>query len=378
VTILRAAMVGGGVALVVLTARSIVGTLIVPRGLSSWISRAVGRATRAPFVFVADRCTRYETKDRVLAPQAPLTLLALLLCWLGLFLVAYTALVFGLSDIGLGEALRQAGSSLFTLGFDTSRQADVTALEFAAAATGPLVIALQIAYLPTIYAAYNRRETDVTLLQSRAGEPAWGPEVLARHRLVNILDSLPEFYRGWERWAADVAESHTNYPSLIDFRSPRPLRSWVVGLLAVLDSAALYLAIAPSRAPSEARLCLRMGFTCLREICDALRLPYDPDPRPDLPLQLEYAEFLGAVHRLEEVAFPMERTPEEAWAHFRGWRVNYEGTAYALAARLDAVPALWSGSRRRSAAVMAPDRPPDRLPESPDVTHPPSYGRFKA
>src|SRR5665811_1859372 len=97
-------MVGGGVALVVLTARSIVGTLIVPRGLSSWISRAVGRATRAPFVFVADRCTRYETKDRVLAPQAPLTLLALLLCWLGLFLVAYTALVFGLSDIGLGEA----------------------------------------------------------------------------------------------------------------------------------------------------------------------------------------------------------------------------------------------------------------------------------
>jgi len=282
VTILRAAMVGGGVALVVLTARSIVGTLIVPRGLSSWISRAVGRVTRAPFVFVADRCTRYETKDRVLAPQAPLTLLALLLCWLGLFLVAYTALVFGLSDIGLGEALRQAGSSMFTLGFDTSRQADVTALEFAAAATGPLVIALQIAYLPTIYAAYNRRETDVTLLQSRAGEPAWGPEVLARHRLVNILDSLPEFYRGWERWAADVAESHTNYPSLIDFRSPRPLRSWVVGLLAVLDSAALYLAIAPSRAPSEARLCLRMGFTCLREICDALRLSYDPDPRPDL------------------------------------------------------------------------------------------------
>src|SRR5664280_1432387 len=89
-------MVGGGVALVVLTARSIVGTLIVPRGLSSWISRAVGRVTRAPFVFVADRCTRYETKDRVLAPQAPLTLLALLLCWLGLFLVAYTALVFGL------------------------------------------------------------------------------------------------------------------------------------------------------------------------------------------------------------------------------------------------------------------------------------------
>src|SRR5674536_365085 len=120
-----------------------------------------------------------------------------------------------------------------------------------------------------------------------------------------------------------------------------------------------------------------MGFTCLREICDALRLPYAPDPRPDLSLQLEYAEFLGAVHRLEEVAVPMERAPEEAWAHFRGWRVNYEGTGYALAARLDAVSALWSGYRRRSAAVIAPDRPPDRLPESPDVT-PVSYTHLRA
>ena len=72
----------------------------------------------------------------------------------------------------------------------------------------------------------------------------------------------------------------------------------------------------------------------------------------------------------------MERSAEEAWPHFRGWRVNYEPLAYELASRVDAVPALWSGPRRKLRAVMAPNRPPDRKPETPDVTHPPSYGRF--
>lgn len=163
-----------GVALVVLTSASILSTLVVPRGLSSRLSKAVGRATRVPFVVLADRCSSYLAKDRVLAPEGPVILIVLLASWLLLFLLAYTLLIYGLAGIGLGEALRQAGSAMFTLGFDTSREADVTALEFAAAATGPLVIALQIAYLPTIYAAYNRRETDVTLLQSRAGEPSWG------------------------------------------------------------------------------------------------------------------------------------------------------------------------------------------------------------
>jgi hypothetical protein len=79
------------------------------------------------------------------------------------------------------------------------------------------VIALQIAYLPAIYSAYNRRETLVTMLESRAGVPAWGPELLVRHRLVAITDTLPELYDEWEQWSAEVNESHTkrvNYESL--------------------------------------------------------------------------------------------------------------------------------------------------------------------
>ena len=96
-------------------------------------------------------------------------------------------------------------------------------VDFLAAGTGLVLVALQIAYLPTIYSAYNRRETLVTLLESRAGAPAWGPELLIRHQLVGLdRQPRPACSREWERWAADVAESHTSYPSLLYLRSPRP------------------------------------------------------------------------------------------------------------------------------------------------------------
>src|SRR5205085_11630193 len=93
-----------------------------------------------------------------------------------------------------------------------------------------------------------------------------------------------QFYLDWERWAADVSESHTNYPILTRFRSPEPSSSWLVALVAVLDSAALWLAFSPDRAPAtEARLCLRMGFIALRSIAATAGLPVDHVPDPDGP-----------------------------------------------------------------------------------------------
>lgn len=365
-----------GLFVVLGTSSSLIRTLIVPRGLTSRLTAVVSRAVRRGFLLVADRYDRYEAKDALLAPLGPITLTATLAVWLNCYLLGFWMLQMALGGHGPGASLRETGSSMFTLGFASSPGAGSLLVDLVAAATGPIVVALQISYLPTLYAAYNRRETEVTLLQSRAGEPAWGPEILARHQLVGILDSLRDFYAAWERWAADVAESHTNYPILVDFRSPKALRSWVVALLAVLDSAALYNAALPHEAPSEARLCLRMGFLCLRDVAGTLGIHYDEDPRPDAEIQLTFEEFLEAYRRLEEVGFTMERSAEEAWPHFRGWRVNYEPLAYELASRVDAVPALWSGPRRKLRAVMAPNRPPDRKPETPDVTHPPSYGRF--
>jgi hypothetical protein len=226
-----------------------------------------------------------------------------------------------------------------------------------------VLVALQIAYLPTLYSAFNRRETLVTLLESRAGAPAWGPEILIRHHLVDLVGSLPDLFSEWERWGADVAESHTSYPSLLYLRSPRLANSWVVSLVAVMDAAALSLAIDPDGAPVEARMCVRMGFTCLRDIAQVTRIPFDPDPSPDDPIELPREEFDAAYDRLREIGYRITRSRDDAWSHFRGWRVNYERVAYALANALDAPPARWTGPRRLfPGESLAPTRPVDRQP----------------
>ena len=181
-------------------------------------------------------------------------------------------------------------------------------------------------------------------------------------RGVKVLGLSVDPVDNHTKWAADIAESHTNYPMLIRFRSPRPLQSWLIALLAVMDSAALLLALCPSRDRIEPRFCLRMGFSALREIATTVGIPVDDDPDPDGQIQLSYQDYLAGVTKLVDVGFPVERGAEEAWPHFRGWRVNYESTVYALAAATDAVPALWSGPRRSPAEQIPPVRPKARRP----------------
>jgi hypothetical protein len=218
------------------------------------------------------------------------------------------------------------------------------------------------------------------MLQSRAGSPAWGPELLARHQLVGINDALPQLYADWEQWAAEVTESHTTYPVLLLFRSPEPWLNWIIGLLAVLDAGAMQLALSPSTAPSQTRLCIRMGFTLFNRLAGSLGYPVDDDPDPDSPIQLTYEEFASAVEKLALVGFPMERSAEEAWPQFRGWRINYEASAYRLADAFTAPLAPWSGTRRNlRAGVVEPRRPPHRAPAAvakfvnarPEVVNPP-------
>ncbi|MDI2130922.1 hypothetical protein [Yinghuangia seranimata] len=341
---------------------SVVRTLVIPRPTPSGFTRLVQKLLHTPFQLVADRCRTPEAKDRVLGPLAPLSILLTLVGWLLFFLVGYALLEVAVSDLGPADAAREAGSSLLTLGFASADRGALTAVDFAAAATGPITVGLLVGYLPTLYGAYARRESEVTLLQSRTGDPPWGPEILTRYAQVDLLDSLPDLFRNWERWAAEVSESHTTYPVLVHFRSPRASRNWLIAMLAVMDAAALQLAINPSRPQAEARLALRAGFVCLREIADSKGIPYDPDPTPCAPVELSYDEFLDGIAHMSGQNFPMERTPEEAWPQFRGWRVNYEALAYRLARDIDAVPALWSGPRRTSGPTLAPRTPVDRKP----------------
>ncbi len=353
-----------GLLIVLATVLSVLFTLVLPRqpaGIER-ITLVVNRSVRLFFVALSRLAESYEGKDAILAPTAPIALLAQLLFWAAMLVIGFALMLMG-SVHHLSDGLLQSLTALFTVGAVHIGGKENAGIDIAVGAIWVVIVALQIAYLPALYSSYNRREGLVALLESRAGEPAWGPELLIRHQLVGINDTLPELYAAWEEWSADVAESHTTYPVLLLFRSPQPWLSWIDGLLAVLDAGAMHLALAPSTAPSQARLCLRMGFTLLHRIAGSLGWAWDPDPNPDGPIELRYEEFAEAVALLEASGFPTERTAEEAWPDFRGWRVNYEQVAYRLADRGTAPPAPWSGPRRHlRTGVVPPHRPPQRRP----------------
>jgi hypothetical protein len=362
------AWLGFAVGLYVVTSTmfSVVGTLVVPRGVNSHISRAVDRALDIGFLQLTRRVQSYERRDRILAWQAPLSLLIRLAVWLGLLVAGFALLLLPSMDGRIAAAFSHAGSSMFTLGYAAPTGTGSTTLEYMAAFTGLVVIGLQVGYLPTLYSAFNRRETEVSLLGSRAGVPAWGPEILARTRWgiedSDIPSLLDELFTAWERWAAEVAESHTTYLTLARLRSPRPLTHWLIALIAVMDAAALHLALNPSREPKlSPRLSLRMGFVALQQIAAFMGLPAPDDPDPDGPVTVSFDEFRAATAMLREVGYPIEQTDEEAWPHFRGWRANYDAVARLLARQLDAPPALWTGTRRWPSTPIAPRRPPARF-----------------
>ncbi|MHB1988738.1 MAG: hypothetical protein ACYCSF_12280 [Acidimicrobiales bacterium] len=367
-----------GLAIVAATGGSMTATFVTPRG-KPWgirIASLVNRTVRLIGVSLARPIRRFERKDAVLATIGPACLLAQLATFLGLFLLGFTIALWPYAS-SLGSAFSLASAQLFTVGLVHVRGRGNSALEVFAAVTGGVAIALQIGYLPAIYQAFNRREALVTLMESRAGLPAWGPELLIRHQLVSSLDALAGLYRDWEMWSADLAESHVSYPILLFFRSPEPGYSFVLALLAILDAAALQLSLMPSSAPSEARFCLRMGFTALRRIAETLGWRYDDDPRPEADIELSFEDFAYAVDLISQTGISLERTAEQAWPHFRGWRINYESLAYRLADRIVAPRAPWSGDRRHlSVETIMPRRPPHRSPDgsvSDEARHRPSY-----
>jgi hypothetical protein len=356
-----------GAFLVIATAWSVIGSLVVPRRILSRLARSVARAVNGAFHSVADSFDSYEARDRILAAQAPIQLIVLVVVWLAVFEVGFALLLWPtMTSGGLAGAFTLAGSSLCTLGYLAPQTSGSRAFVDIAAFVGLGTVALQIGYLPTLYAAFNRRESLVTMLDSRAGVPSWGPELLARTHYglgsgISAMGQLPELFEDWERWSADVSESHATYLALVNFRSPRPLSSWLTAQLAVLDAAALYLSLVPD-APGavSARLCLRGGFTCLATIARARGFEIPEDADPTNGIMLTYQEFVDAIDRLARVDFPLERPSEEAWTEFVGWRVNYETAAYALAYAIDAPPALWSGPRRHPIPPIPPLRPPTR------------------
>ena len=215
------AAVAGGL-LVLAAVSSVTATLIVSRQVNSRLARWVDRAVDWVYEQLAWRFADYRQRDRMRATQAAAVLLGQLATWLIVAYVGFALLLWPFAARGVVSAFIDAGSSLFTLGFAEPAGTAPTVIVFLAAATGLVILTLQIGYLPTLYAAFNRRETQVALLNERAGSPSWGPELLARTHYalgtgVSTLDTMPDLYAQWENWAADVAESHTTYAVLVPF-----------------------------------------------------------------------------------------------------------------------------------------------------------------
>jgi hypothetical protein len=344
-TFLRVVGLIVGVIVLGSAALSVFTALVVPRVTSSRAMRTVALVIGGTVRRILPRLPTYEVRDRMMSFVGPAAMITLFIVWLGALVLGFGLITWWSSGQSLGSALEIAGSSVFTLGIATSPGSGTKAIEIIAAGVGLLVVALEIGYLPALYNAFSARETEVTLLATRSGTPAWGPEILARHHMLDNIDELSPLYADWERWAAAVSESHANYPALIWFRSPVSSRSWLLGLVAIMDSAALYHAVSPSQSPRQARLCLSMGTNCLRSMAGALQISFDPDPIPTAGTRLTKEEFAAGFGRLEEVHFPLERDLNDAWRHFQGWRINYESIVDTLTRLIMPPPAPWFLSR---------------------------------
>jgi predicted permease len=175
----------------------------------------VATAVNATFRLIVRPVGSYRWRDRIMAAQAAVILLGQLAVWLGSFYVGYTLLIWPTTR-SIGVAFRSVGPALWTFGSPDTHGFFETAVLDTAAMAGLVTVTLQIAYLPALYAAFNRRENEIALLNSRAGSPSWGPELLARTHYAlgsgtSALDTLPGFYGEWERWAADITESHAEF-----------------------------------------------------------------------------------------------------------------------------------------------------------------------
>jgi len=339
-----------GFALVGSALTSAIITLVLPRGGNTRTAHRVIRMTRWVLTRTAGRGS--ARRERALALLAPVALLLMPIAWLLQIWVGFAGLYLaaGLEPVGdtaldaVWRALFLSGSSLLTLGFATGDRVVHHLLTFTEATLGLGVVTLLIAYLPTMYAAFSQRETQVALLAVRAGTPPSASEMLWRYHRIGNDHELGTAMLEWEEWFAQLTETHTTLTTLPLFRSSDPSQSWVTAAGTVLDAASLLHAAVVDAPKAPAALCIRAGFLALRAIADEWALPYDADPSPGDPIAISREEFDRAWERLRDNGNELVDV-EQAWVDFAGWRVNYDTPLLALAEMLEAPVAPWTSDR---------------------------------
>lgn len=334
-----------GFLLVYATLASALRTFVLPRSENVFLTRLVFDILYRIFSFRLRWAKSYAQRDRIMAYFAPLALLLLPIVWISGVSLGYTAMFWAVGIETWFDAFFVSGSSLLTLGFAPVSGLGQEILAFSEATLGLGLVALLIAYLPTMYAAFSRREAAVTMLEVRAGAPPWAVTMIERFFRIQGLPRLEEQWVMWEVWFTELEETHTSFSPLVFFRSPKPDHSWITAAGAVLDAAALSASTLDIGRNPQAELCIRAGFLALRSIADFFRIPYDPDPAPSDPISISRQEFDEVYDRLASQGVPLKPNRDQAWRDFAGWRVNYDAVLLVLAGLTMAPYAPWSTDR---------------------------------
>lgn len=343
--------------------RAAVGVMLVPRPAYTKLAQIVGAVTKWAFGAVAVRSRDYLALDRILAAQGPATVLAFLVLFLTIFVVAFALIFYGLGGSDFAEAVARSGSGMTTLGFETVKEPAGMIFMFVAAFLGSTIIAVFIGFLLTLYAAYTAREAGVSELSLLTGEPAWGPEMIVRTRRVHDTPTTGAVEK-WITWMCALRINQYIYPLLNHFRSPMANRHWATSLLALLDATAIRIAaLEEETEPSLVRFLAEGANTMhmLRRSEMARNAPAsdhddvtawrfereilaaDKTPVGDPGITRE--EWDAAMKFLSGNGIQLKADREAAWKTFACIRAHYAPPAYYLTNTLFAPPAPWSGPR---------------------------------
>jgi Ion channel len=337
-----------GILLLVWALLDVFRTLVTPRAARGRfrLSRMLFRTMWPPWRWVGLRTKTVQARERVLAAAAPFFFFVLLVGWVSIALLGYALILWspafvhgiGVGGSSFGNALYTSGTALFTLGFGGGVATGWTrAVAVAEGATGLGLFAVVIAYLPVLYQAFNRREVGVLLLDARAGSPPSGPELLHRMGSAGVASSLPQLFAEWERWVADVLESHMSYPILALFRSPHDYTSWVTSLGSVLDAATLILTSVDDESDERAKLLYGTGVHAVEDLFYYFRLT-------ERESVIQRHEFEDVLNDMKNDGFAI-RPVDEAFAAFTEKRAKYAPRLDAIVVALAAPPSQWIGDR---------------------------------
>jgi hypothetical protein len=352
-TLGRVILALAAVAVAVAAVRSALRTIVVPRGVPDRLTRLVFRVIDAPTAWRAWHASSPSQLDRRTAGLAVWLLLALLVTWLGMIFLAGAGIQWALAQGSAGRAFAASASALTTLGLTTAA-GGASAAAYVEAVLGIGLVALIISYLPSLYAAFSRREALVTKLAMRTGLPPAGADILRRMwRPAGPQTVLSETWQAWEDWFVDLSESHTSFPVLAFFRSPQTAKSWITAAGAVLDAAALALAAIDGDWGPETGMCLHAGVVSLRHIADFHGISYR-SAAAETTIAVEKREVIAACQEMKASGVAVVGDLDAAYERFRARRAAYDHLLLTLCAYLYAPPAPWSSDK----VVAIRHRPP--------------------